>query len=238
MSEARGPDAEPRGPRLGVLRYNWLANHKLVDALRRARPHARGRLLDVGCGSRPFAPLFQGRVESYVGLDLRGSHDTALRLPDVYADAALQPFPEATFDTVLSISVMNHVERPGPVLAEMRRVLKPGGRAILEFVHMAPLYEPTFDYRRFTAGGARRLVEEAGFEVVEEIRFGGWPAYMGLVLISALNRMNRGPWRVVTEIPVRLLYVLIQSLAEFLDRLVPNDREALSRLLIVGRPER
>jgi SAM-dependent methyltransferase len=176
-------------------------------------------------------------VSAYVGLDLPGSRDTVRLPPDVHADAARQPFRDASFDTLLCVSTMNHLEHPGPALAEMRRVLRPGGAAILEFVQMAPLYEPTFDYRRFTALGARRLAEEAGFEVVEEIPFGGWPSYVGLVMLSALNRLNRGSKRVLTELPVRLLYVLIQSLAEALDRLVPNDREALSRLLVVRRRE-
>src|ERR1051326_7090500 len=62
-----------RTGRFTPWKFNWLANHKIIAALERVRVHARGDLLDVGCGSKPFAPLFAGRGRRYWGSDLAAS---------------------------------------------------------------------------------------------------------------------------------------------------------------------
>jgi SAM-dependent methyltransferase len=215
-----------------VWRYNWLANHKLVAALRRVRHHARGTLLDVGCGSRPFAPLFRGFAERYVGLDLPGSPEFHGALPDVYGAAERLPVRSGSVGTVLSLSVLDLVHEPARVLAEMRRVLAPGGVLIAEFVQTAPVYRASPDLWRFTRLGVERLLGDAGLEPVEILAMGRLPGYVGLAVIGWLNRLNRGPWRVLTEIPVRLLYVLVQSLAELLDRLWARSPEVLSHVVV------
>src|SRR5213075_2078230 len=85
--EPIGPSAPgPRGPRgpWGRLssrppgpwtfwRFNWLAHHKLIRALLRARPHAHGVMLDVGCGDRRAEKWFRGHVSRYLGVDLASS---------------------------------------------------------------------------------------------------------------------------------------------------------------------
>ena len=73
-----------------VWKFNWLANHKIIQTLERARPHARGVLLDVGCGAKPFAPLFEGRVTRYLGTDLSGSQYLGASRPDAYARAGVE----------------------------------------------------------------------------------------------------------------------------------------------------
>ena len=54
-------------------------------------------------------------------------------------------------------------------------------------------------------------------------------------MIAGLNRVNRGPTRVLTEIPVRILYAAIQLLGELLDRLFFDPREVLSHLVVARR---
>jgi hypothetical protein len=61
-------------------------------------------------------------------------------------------------------------------------------------------------------------------------------ARVGLSWIGALNRINRGPTRPLTEIPVRLLYVLIQGGFEILDRLTFDPRECLGHLVVARKP--
>jgi SAM-dependent methyltransferase len=218
--------------RWSVWRYNWLPNHKLVAALERVRRHARGTLLDVGCGSRPFAPLFRGHAERYLGLDLPSSPDLTRGLPDVYADAMSLPVRGGSVDTVLSLSMFDLVPDPWQVLGEMKRVLAPGGVIIAEFVQAVPVYRNSPDLWRFTRPGVERLLADAGLEPVEIIALGGLPGYAGSAAIAALNRLNRGPWRVITELPVRLLYVLIQSVAELLDRLGEGSSEAMAYVVV------
>ena len=230
----RGLTRRPTG-KWSVWKFNWLANHKILRALERAWTYAGGLLLDVGCGSRPFAPLFEGRVRRYLGTDLRSSRYLGGSPPDAYARAEAQPFRDGTFDTVLGLSMMTYRPEPARMLEEARRLLKPGGMLILEFTQMVPLHDEPHDYFRFTRYGAAHLLEQSGFEPLEFIPIGGLWARVGLTSIAALNRINRGPTRVLTELPVRAAYVAIQLGAELADRAFFDPREVLSHLVVARR---
>jgi len=65
---------------------------------------------------------------------------------------------------------------------------------------------------------------------------GGLWARVGLSTIAALNRINRGPTRVLTEIPVRVLYIVLQLLFELLDRVFFDPREVLAHVVVAKRP--
>jgi len=94
------------------------------------RLHAltRGATLDVGCGEGRF--LFRGAV----GLDadpdrLRAARERSSLL--VRADAHALPFRHAAFDTVYANRMLNDAGRTDDALAEVRRVLRPGGRLLV-----------------------------------------------------------------------------------------------------------
>jgi len=231
---ARGAPRLPTG-RWTVWKFNWLAHHKLVAAVERARPHAHGLMLDIGCGARSYEPLFAGRVARYVGVGLPTGPYLGVARPDVYARCEALPIRSGVADTALAISVMNYLPEPARLAAEAARVLKPGGILIAEFTQMRPHDPALHDYFRFTPEGAAWLLERAGFEILESRPIGGLMARVGLSAIGALNRLNRGPTRVLTEVPVRLLYVLIQVLFEILDRLLSDPRECLGHLVVARR---
>jgi len=131
--------------------------------------------------------------------------------------------------------MLTYLSEPIRMLEEAHRVLEPGGTLLLEFTQMAPLHDPPHDYFRFTRYGAAWLLERAGFEPVEFIPIGGLMARVGLSAIAALNRINRGPTRVLTEIPVRILYIVLQLGFELLDRVLFDPREVLSHLVVARR---
>ena len=236
---------KPRGPwqrltaggggRFTPWKFNWLANHKILAVLRRVRHHARGDLLDVGCGSQPFAHVFAGQVSRYWGTDLAASPYLGEARLDAFARAEAQPFRAASFDTVLGLSMLTYLPEPGRMLAEAHRVLRPGGVLILEFTQMVPLHDEPHDYFRFTRFGAEHLLREAGFDPLETVPVGGLWARVGLSTIAKLNRINRGPTRLLTELPVRLLYVVLQLGFETLDRLFFDPREVLAHVVVARK---
>ena len=236
---------ERRG-KWSVWRFNWLVHHKIIRALERARPFIGGTLLDVGCGTKPFARVIEGKLERYWGADLPGSrfigggagHGVSgprAHGPDVFARGEALPFRDGCFDTVLGLSMLTCMPEPLRFLAEAHRLLRPGGVLALEFTQMAPLHDEPHDYLRFTRLGAEWLLERAGFEPVEFIPIGGLWARVGLTTIAALNRVNRGPTRILTELPVRALYIVLQLLFELLDRLFFDPRETLAHLVVAKR---
>jgi SAM-dependent methyltransferase len=147
--------------------FNALAHRQLNNALAGvAADHARGRLLDIGCGLKPYAPLFAPYVDEHVGVDHPESPH-ALTSVDVVASAFDIPLEDETFDTALLTELLEHIERPADVLAEVNRLLRPGGSIILTTPFMWPLHEEPRDFFRYSPHGLRELLGAAGFEQIE-----------------------------------------------------------------------
>ena len=121
------------------------------------------------------------------------------------------------------------------MIGEAHRLLRPDGVLILEFTQMVPLHDEPHDFFRFTRFGAEYLLRRAGFEPVEIVPVGGLWARVGLSTIAGLQRFNRGPTRVLTELPVRLLYVLLQLGFELLDRVFFDPREVLAHVVVARK---
>jgi SAM-dependent methyltransferase len=221
--------------RWSFWRFNWLANHKVIAAIERTLPYAHGTLLDIGCGSMRARAWFRERITGYLGVDLAVSPYLQDARLTAFARGEALPFRAGTVDTVLGVSMLTCLPEPLRLIEEAHRVLRPGGTLIMEFTQMAPLHDEPHDYFRFTRFGARSLLERGGFEPVEYIPIGGLWARVGLSSIAALNRINRGPTRVLTELPVRALYVVIQLTCEALDRLFFDPREVLAHLVVAKR---
>ncbi len=112
-----------------------MAGLKLRYALEDLKPVATGRVLDVGCGSGAMAKaLKRERPDLEVhGVDFATSAiEFASREPGgvvfEVAPAETLPFADGWFDAVTMFDVLEHVDDPDPVLVEIARVLKPGGR--------------------------------------------------------------------------------------------------------------
>jgi ubiquinone/menaquinone biosynthesis C-methylase UbiE len=92
------------------------------------------RVLEVGSG----AGYLQDVVENYTGLDISPSARRHYHKPFVVASATDMPFPDASFDALWTINVLEHIPNPESALREMRRVLKPGGLLFLDPAWQAP----------------------------------------------------------------------------------------------------
>lgn len=154
----------------------YLGLHDQVRrAVDRCREDASGplRLLDAGCGTGKVLSEFAG--DRVTGLDLSA---TALSLakgrgdfPLVRASTAKLPFQDASFDVVVSLDVLSNLPPAvlGTTLADMRRVLAPGGRLILNTAAHQSLYSEhdraVGVVCRYTAGQIRGFLAGAGFAV-------------------------------------------------------------------------
>ena len=125
-------------------------------------------MLDVGCGTQPYRSLF--KVERYVGLELDTSAAHARGIADAFYDGQRFPFADAHFDTVLCNQVLEHVFNPDEFVAELRRVLAPGGRLLLTAPFVWDEHEQPFDYARYSTFGLRALLERHGLQILEQRR--------------------------------------------------------------------
>jgi SAM-dependent methyltransferase len=100
------------------------------------------RILDAGCGSGPLFSALRDRGAIVTGVDAsagmlelarrRLGDDADLRVVDL---AGPLPFPDGAFDDVIASLVLHYLEDWGPTLAELRRVLRPGGRLLVSVDH-------------------------------------------------------------------------------------------------------
>ena len=131
--------------RIDAQRYDrgmWLLEHARLRDLRRALlAEARGAVLEIGAGTGANLPLYDDGV-AVTAVELRPEQLAAAarkaratpHAGDVAvaaADAHWLPFPNAAFDTAVATLVFCSVAQPDAVLAELRRVLRPGGRLLL-----------------------------------------------------------------------------------------------------------
>ena len=100
-------------------------------------PQVRGRsVLEVGCGTGLILERLSHLAERAVGVDLSPGmleHARARGLEVHEASATKLPFPDASFDVACSFKVLAHVREIEAAMMEMARVVKPGGRVVVEF---------------------------------------------------------------------------------------------------------
>jgi SAM-dependent methyltransferase len=195
---------------------NILVNRILDRALADVAGLASGRMIDIGCGLKPYRGLFAAHVDEHIGVEHESSPH-GLACADIVASAYELPIEDASFDTVLCTEVLEHLEEPVEAVTEATRVLRPGGVAIYTVPLIWHLHEEPRDFFRFTRHGIRHVFERAGLDV-EEIRpLGGFWTTFGQMLAYYIYRFRRGPLRWLGIIDFAAL--LIQAMAVLLDRL-------------------
>jgi SAM-dependent methyltransferase len=142
----------------------------LRDTLPIIKSFVKGVTLDLGAGKLAWRKSLMGSAKTYYSADVTQEHPDLDTLFDV-----TKPFPleSESFDTVFCYSVLEHTPKPGVVLPEIHRILKPGGSAIISVPFVFYLHGEPYDYFRFTKYGVKQLAKEAGFSIESMVMNGG-----------------------------------------------------------------
>ena len=221
-------------PKLRPWHFQWLDTFYLNRRLQRILPEMGGKILDVGCGGKPYRNWF-GNVSEYVGLDVSpGPAVDVLVAPD-----GPWPLPDEHFDGLLSTQVLEHVADMTLSLAEMERVLKRRGVAVLSLPFLYNEHGAPWDYRRFTVHRAERLFP--GFEIVHLEKQGGIGSTLAILWLNWLEMSMNLSFATRLLKPLflpsfLLLSLVVNSLGLLMDRLDRTGAFYNIVLLVVRRP--
>jgi SAM-dependent methyltransferase len=202
-----------------------------------AERFGRGRLLDIGCGNKPYKVLFDRHVAEYIGCDIIQSSE---QIVDFICPANQLCFEENSFDTVFSTQVMEHVADFGGMINEAFRVLKPGGYGIFTMPFCWELHEEPYDFFRFSKYGLEEIFRQKGFSINYIKSNGGkWAAVFQMFLNVLLSTQKYGTVRgkLVKWLFVKSrLIILYNKFSIWLDRKYFDDQLTLNYIVVVQKP--
>lgn len=130
----------------------WQCAPQVTAVVDRAGPEAL--VVDLGAGGRRVRPWVKTvDFSQYPGTDY-------------VADISATPFAADSVDLVISTGVLEHVEDENAMLAEMARIVKPGGLIHIEIPFLQFYHDDPVDNRRLTLPGLEKFVARYGFETV------------------------------------------------------------------------
>lgn len=203
--------------------HNWLIYNINDNFLEKYSKFYKGILVDLGCGEAPYKEYFLQHAEKYLGVDWDNSlHHTKadiasnlnekIDLPDEYAD------------TLVALSVIEHLCEPQIFLNECYRVLKPGGHLILQAPFQWWLHESPYDYFRYTPYGFIYMLKKAGFsDIIIEPQTGFFTMWLMKLNYFSL-KFIRGPkpLRLIIYSVLWIIWNFNQIVAPLLDKLDRN----------------
>ena len=190
-------------PNLRLTHFDYSATTKLFRVLRPLLIQLKGSVLDVGCGQATYKDLLTG-AEKYVGLETD---------PDSGADIIIKPgesWPVAdkSYDNIIALQVLEHVDDINTVLGEINRVIKPHGTLIISIPFIYNEHGSPDDYRRLTVRGLHALLEK-DYDSIEVTKIGGIGTTLTILFLNFCVKYR--PTRVVIPFvfPVWLVVCLV-----------------------------
>jgi len=199
-----------------------------------AEKYVTGRLIDIGCGTKPYRELLKTYVTEHVGVDHSETYHIKDNI-DLIGTAYDIPTGDSSFNTALCTAVLEHLEEPEKALRECYRLLVPGGYALYSVPFIWHLHEEPRDFYRYTKYGLKYIFEKTGFEIVEIHPLSGFWVTFGQLLVYNIYRFHRGPLRYFPIIPA--IGILIQVFSLILDKADKTSQWTWMYFVIARKPK-
>lgn len=199
------------------------------------KKYIKGKLIDIGCGTKPCKNIWAPVVSEYIGIDHEETlHDK--REIDIFSSAYKIPVEDNYFDSAICNAVLEHLEEPLLAIQECYRILKPGGYALYSVPFIWHLHEEPRDFFRYSKYGLKYLFEKAGFEIVEISALSGFWVTFGQLFVYNLYRLNKGFLRFIPIIP--FVGLIIQGISFLLDKIDKSEQWTWMYTIVVRKPVR
>jgi SAM-dependent methyltransferase len=212
----------------------FLIRRGLITAIKQTSEQFAGDVLDFGCGSKPYRKYFP-HASQYVGVDIEVSgHVHQDSQIDYFYDGVTLPFPDASFDHVVSFEVFEHVFNIEQILTEISRVLRPGGNLFFSLPFAWGEHEAPYDFGRYTSFGITSLLERGDF-TVESIAKTNHDVEAIAQLFANYVYETLAPRQTVLKSLFQLVIICpITVIGLFLGRILPSSGSVYSNMVVTA----
>ena len=223
-----------------ITHPGYLIRNRLLNGVRKHATTLEGRLMDFGCGSKPYKSLFR-KVSEYIGVDYDSpGHPHLNEQIDVLYDGRHLPFPDQHFDSVFSTEVFEHIFNLPEILKELNRVMKPGGKILITCPFAICEHEIPNDFARYTSFAMKDMMEKNGFKVLELEKTGNsvetiWQLRLTYWHQHIIYKFRKIP---IIRSGMRLLiYTGFNLLALFWTRVLPDRKDLYMNNIVLAQKQ-
>lgn len=219
-----------------------IANGDILKALKYAsKKYAKGNLIDLGCGQKPYKAIFSKYINSYFGVDDSHAfycHCREDNEVDLWTDCTNTGLKDSYFDTLLCTEVLEHISEPENLLNEANRLLKREGVVIMTVPFSWQIHAKPNDFYRFSPYGIKYQFEKNGFEILEIKAMEGM--YAAVQQLGILHMINRERKNIISKLWHKYIntYIVIpikNIKAMMLDQVFYNDKMCIGYLVIARK---
>lgn len=211
----------------------YFARVGLVKAIDRHASTLSGKLLDIGCGSKPYQSLFH--VEEYLGLDIESENSRKRGIADYFYDGNTFPVESESFNSALCNQVLEHVFNPDAFLSEIHRILKPEGKLLLTVPFVWDEHEQPFDYARYSSFGLKALLEKNGFRIIQHEKIGADASILFQLINAYLYKVSVGWQKYIRFIFTVVVMGLINLFGIFAAKIFPKNSDLFLDQLVIAQ---
>ena len=180
-----------------------------------------GRLLDIGCGMKPYESIC--KVDEYIGLEIDDEGNRNHSFADVFYNGKIMPFEDKFFDSILSNQVFEHVFNPNEFLREINRVTKVDGLFLITVPFVWDEHEQPYDYARYSSFGLKHILSENGFEVIEHRKSNNGLEVIFQLINDYIYKVTLTNNKYVNLISMLCLMAPVNIIGLFISKLLPNN---------------
>jgi SAM-dependent methyltransferase len=184
-------------------------------------PRLSGKMLDVGCGSKPYQSLFA--VDAYIGLDIDNEVTRNNGKADQLYDGGKFPFEDAEFNSILCNQVLEHVFNPDEFLGEINRALKSGGKLLLTVPFVWDEHEQPYDYARYSSFGLKALLEKNGFKILQHKKLAADASVIFQLINAYLYKITQRLPKVIKLLFIATVIAFFNVLGILLAKVLPDN---------------
>jgi SAM-dependent methyltransferase len=229
-------DDKSFNPKPIEILYNGMYFNRagLLKYIKEFAPLLKGKILDFGCGSKPYERFFTNKTE-YIGVDIENKgFEYEQNVVDVFYDGKVIPFENDTFDHVFSTEVFEHVFELEPSLKEINRVVKNNGYLLITLPFFWEEHAEPHDYCRYTSFGIKYLLKKHGFKIISDQKNGNYFTTLAQIKNTYYLNLFQGQNRLVRKL--LLIIVLYNNLKGYaLSKIFPLNKKVYLHNVILAQ---